>query len=195
MGIFELILLAVGLSMDAFAVSVCKGLAMQKIKLSHALICGAWFGGFQALMPFIGYILGARFEKYIDSVAPWIAFVLLALIGGNMIREALSGDDEAASSKLDVKTMFVMAVATSIDALAVGITFACVPLDIIAASKLINTLVGVLIIGLITFIISCVGVKIGSVFGTRYKKKAEIAGGVILLLIGLKILLDHFGVI
>lgn len=195
MGLVELILLAVGLSMDAFAVAVCKGLAMKKIKLSHALICGAWFGGFQALMPFLGYILGSRFEKYIDSVAPWVAFVLLAFIGGNMIREALSFEEDAASSKLDVKTMFIMAVATSIDALAVGITFACVPVDIIDASKLVNTLIGVLIIGIITFLISCIGVKIGSVFGTRYKRKAEITGGVILLIIGLKILLDHYGII
>lgn len=195
MGLIELILLAVGLSMDAFAVAVCKGLAMKKIKLSHALICGAWFGGFQALMPFLGYILGSRFEKYIDSVAPWVAFVLLAFIGGNMIREALSFEEDAASSKLDVKTMFIMAVATSIDALAVGITFACVPVDIIDASKLVNTLIGVLIIGIITFLISCIGVKIGSVFGTKYKRKAEITGGVILLLIGLKILLDYYGII
>ena len=134
MGLLELFILAVGLSMDAFAVSVCKGLSVKKMEPKHALICGAYFGGFQALMPFIGYLLGAGFEKYINAVASWIAFVLLALIGGNMIREALSKDEENASAALDVKTMFLMAVATSIDALAVGITFACVPVEIMAAS-------------------------------------------------------------
>ncbi|NLD20286.1 MAG: manganese efflux pump [Clostridiales bacterium] len=194
MGLIELILLAVGLSMDAFAVSVCKGLAMNKISFGSAAICGIWFGGFQALMPLIGYILGARFEKYIDSVAPWVAFVLLAFIGLNMIRESLSKSGDEASAELDIKTMFVMAVATSIDALAVGITFACVPVDIIAAGGLANTIVGVLLIGVTTFIISCSGVKIGNIFGVRYKSKAEFAGGMILLLIGVKILLEHFGI-
>lgn len=193
MGIIELFLLAIGLSMDAFAVSVCKGLAMKKISFKSCAVCGVWFGGFQALMPFIGYILGARFEKYIDAIAPWIAFVLLVLIGGNMIREALSKDEEETSAGLDVKTMFFMAVATSIDALAVGITFACVPLSIVAASALVNTLLGVIIIGITTFLLSCVGVKVGNVFGTRYKSKAELAGGLILILIGLKILGEHLG--
>lgn len=195
MGLVELLLLAVGLSMDAFAVSVCKGLAMKKISFRSCAICGVWFGGFQALMPMIGYLLGSRFEQYIDAIAPWIAFVLLALIGGNMIREACSKDEEAAEAGLDARTMFLMAVATSIDALAVGITFACVPVDIVASSALVNTLLAVLAIGLTTFTLSCVGVKVGNVFGTKYKSKAEFAGGLILLLLGLKILLEHFGVL
>ena len=191
----ELFLLAIFLSMDAFAVSVCKGLAMQKVTFRNAAICGVWFGGFQALMPFIGYLLGSGFEKYINAVAPWIAFVLLALIGGNMIREALSKDDEDTSAALDVKTMFLMAVATSIDALAVGITFACVPVEIITASPLVNTIVAVCLIGATTFVLSCAGVKAGSVFGSRYKSKAEFTGGAILILIGVKILLEHLGVL
>ena len=197
MGFLELFLLAIGLSMDAFAVSVCKGLAMQKVTFRNAAICGVWFGGFQALMPFIGYLLGSGFEKYINAVAPWIAFVLLALIGGNMIREALSKDDEEedTSAALDVKTMFLIAVATSIDALAVGITFACVPVEIIAASPLVNTIVAVCLIGATTFVLSCAGVKAGSVFGSRYKSKAEFVGGTILILIGVKILLEHLGVL
>ena len=195
MGFLELFLLAIGLSMDAFAVSVCKGLAMQKVTFRNAAICGVWFGGFQALMPFIGYLLGSGFEKYINAVAPWIAFVLLALIGGNMIREALSKDDEDTSAALDVKTMFLMAVATSIDALAVGITFACVPVEIITASPLVKTIVAVCLIGATTFVHSCAGVKAGSVFGSRYKSKAEFVGGAILILIGVKILLEHLGVL
>lgn len=195
MGFVELLLLAVGLSMDAFAVSVCKGLAMQRSRFREQAICGAWFGGFQALMPMIGYLLGSRFEKYIETVSSWVAFVLLAAIGLNMLREALSKDEEHASAGVDFKTMLVMAVATSIDALAVGITFACVPLQLIAASELLNTLLGVCIIGLTTFVISCAGVKIGNVFGTRWKSKAELTGGVILILIGVKILLEHLGVL
>lgn len=191
MGIIELLLLAVGLAMDAFAVSVCKGLAMKKINFRVCAVCGLWFGGFQALMPLIGYILGSRFERYVEAFAPWIAFILLALIGGNMIREAFSKEEEEASAGLDVKTMFLMAVATSIDALAVGITFACVPVSVVSASVFVNTLIGAAVIGVITFILSCVGVKIGNMFGTRYKSKAELAGGVILILIGLKILLEH----
>lgn len=196
MGFLELLLLAIGLSMDAFAVSVCKGLAMPRADFREQAICGAWFGGFQALMPAAGYLLGTRFEKYITAVDHWIAFVLLMLIGANMIREALSkGEEEEADASLSFKTMFLMAVATSIDALAVGITFACVPLRLIAASALLNTLLGVSVIGVATFVISCAGVKIGNLFGTRWKAKAEIAGGVILLLIGLKILLEHFGIL
>ncbi len=195
MGIWELLLLAVGLSMDAFAVSVCKGLAMKRVRLREAAICGVWFGGFQALMPMIGYLLGARFEKYVDRYSSWIAFVLLALIGANMIREALGAEEEETSAGLDAKTMLLMAIATSIDALAVGITFACVPVTLIASSVLVNTLLAVCIIGVTTFAISCIGVRIGNAFGTRFKAKAEIAGGVILILIGLKILLTHLGVI
>ena len=195
MGLIELLLLAVGLSMDAFAVSICKGLAMKKISFKSCAICGVWFGGFQALMPMLGYLLGSRFEKYIEAIAPWVAFILLALIGGNMIREACSKKEEVESAGLDVKTMFLMAVATSIDALAVGITFSLVPVSLIAASAMINTIIAVLIIGVTTFIIACAGVKIGNVFGTRYKSRAEFAGGLILVLLGLKILLAHFGIL
>ena len=170
--------------MDAFAVSVCKGLAMPKCTFKKAAIVGLWFGGFQALMPAIGYILGAQFQETIASIDHWIAFVLLALIGGNMIHEALDNDEEEADASLDVKTMFLLAVATSIDALAIGITFAFLKVNIIPA---------VCFIGIVTFIISFAGVKIGNVFGVRYKNKAEIVGGVILILLGLKILLEHLG--
>lgn len=184
MGLIELFLIAVGLSMDAFAVSVCKGLAMPKCTFKKAAIVGLWFGGFQALMPAIGYILGAQFQEAIASIDHWIAFVLLALIGGNMVHEALDNDEEEADASLDVKTMFLLAVATSIDALAIGITFAFLKVSIIPA---------VCFIGIVTFIISFAGVKIGNVFGARYKNKAEIVGGVILILLGLKILLEHLG--
>lgn len=184
MGLIELFLIAVGLSMDAFAVSVCKGLAMPKCTFKKAAIVGLWFGGFQALMPAIGYILGAQFQEAIASIDHWIAFVLLALIGGNMIHEALDNDEEEADASLDVKTMFLLAVATSIDALAIGITFAFLKVNIIPA---------VCFIGIVTFIISFAGVKIGNVFGARYKNKAEIVGGIILILLGLKILLEHLG--
>ena len=184
MGLIELFLIAVGLSMDAFAVSVCKGLAMPKCTFKKAAIVGLWFGGFQAWMPAIGYILGAQFQEAIASIDHWIAFVLLALIGGNMIHEALDNDEEEADASLDVKPMFLLAVATSIDALAIGITFAFLKVNIIPA---------VCFIGIVTFIISFAGVKIGNVFGARYKNKAEIVGGVILILLGLKILLEHLG--
>ncbi len=184
MVLIELFLIAVGLSMDAFAVSVCKGLAMPKCTFKKAAIVGLWFGGFQALMPAIGYVLGAQFQETIASIDHWIAFVLLALIGGNMIHEALDNDEEEADASLDVKTMFLLAVATSIDALAIGITFAFLKVNIIPA---------VCFIGIVTFIISFAGVKIGNVFGVRYKNKAEIVGGVILILLGLKILLEHLG--
>ena len=184
MGLIELFLIAVGLSMDAFAVSVCKGLAMPKCTFKKAAIVGLWFGGFQALMPAIGYILGAQFQEAIASIDHWIAFVLLALIGGNMIHEALDNDEEEADASLDVKTMFLLAVATSIAELAIGITFAFLKVNIIPA---------VCFIGIVTFIISFAGVKIGNVFGARYKNKAEIVGGIILILLGLKILLEHLG--
>lgn len=195
MGIISLLLLAVGLSMDAFAVSVCKGLAMKRVDLRSASICGVWFGGFQAAMPLLGYLLGASFETYISAIAPWVAFFLLSIIGGNMIREALTEQEEEASAGLDCKTMFLMAVATSIDAFAVGITFACVPVTVLQAGVFANTLFGVAVIGVTTFILSCLGVKIGNVFGCRYQKKAEITGGVVLILLGIKILLEHFGVL
>lgn len=187
MRLLELFLLAVGLSMDAFAVSVCKGLSTQKLQVKHYLIIGAWFGGFQALMPLIGYFLGSTFEKYITSVDHWVAFVLLALIGGNMLREGFSKEEENVNPSFSFKTMIVLAVATSIDALAVGITFALLP-DV-------NIVAAVSFIGATTFILSAIGLKVGNIFGTKYKSKAEIAGGVILILIGLKILLEHLGVL
>lgn len=183
MSLLELFILAVGLSMDAFAVSVCKGLAMAKCDLKKAMVCGVWFGGFQALMPAIGYVLGRQFSDYITAVDHWIAFILLAVIGGNMVREACSGEEDEADDSLDIKTMFLLAVATSIDALAVGITFAFL--------KGTNIFAAVSFIGVITFSLSTAGVKIGNIFGARYKKRAEIAGGVILILLGLKILLEH----
>ena len=197
MTFFELFLIGIGLSMDAFAVSICKGLSMQKIDKKYTLCIGLFFGGFQALMPLTGYLLGSRFSGYIERFDHWIAFVLLAMIGFNMIKESREEEEEEEKpyAGINFKELLILAVATSIDALAVGITFACVPLQLIAASELLNTLLGVCIIGLTTFAISCTGVKIGNVFGTRWKSKAEIAGGVILILIGVKILLEHFGVL
>lgn len=196
MGLTEIILLAVGLSMDAFAVSVCKGLAIPKINLKKAAICGIWFGGFQALMPMIGYLLGAGFTGYITGITPWIAFVLLSLIGGNMIKEAVSKEEEKANDSLGFKVMLTMAVATSIDALAVGVTFACVPVSIMNfVGDLLNTLLGAVIIGVTTFVLSCIGVKIGNIFGLKYKSKAELAGGIILICLGIKILLEHFNIL
>lgn len=187
MGILELLILAVGLSMDAFAVSVCKGLAMKKCSFKNAAVCGVWFGGFQALMPALGYLLGYQFRNYITAVDHWIAFILLALIGGNMIRESFSKEEEdECNAGLDVKTMFLMAVATSIDALAVGITFAFLPDT--------NVTAAVIFIGVITFMLSTAGAKIGNIFGAKYKGKAEFAGGAILILLGLKILLEHLGI-
>lgn len=186
MGLLELFILAVGLSMDAFAVSVCKGLAMPKITVKKAAVVGIWFGGFQALMPALGYLLGSQFKNSITAIDHWIAFILLGIIGGNMIREACSGECEKENDSLDIKTMFLLAVATSIDALAVGITFAFLKVNIAAA---------VSFIGVTTFVISAVGVKIGNIFGTKYKSKAELAGGIILILLGLKILLEHLGIL
>ena len=185
MGLLELFILAVGLSMDAFAVSVCKGLAMPKITVKKAAVVGIWFGGFQALMPALGYLLGSQFKESITAIDHWIAFILLGIIGGNMIREACSGECENENDSLDVKTMFLLAVATSIDALAVGITFAFLKVNIAAA---------VTFIGVTTFIISAAGVKIGNIFGTKYKAKAELAGGIILILLGTKTLLEHLGI-
>ncbi len=189
MGFIELFLLAVGLSMDAFAVSVCKGLAMPRVRPSQAAVCGVWFGGFQALMPLIGYLLGAQFAQFIDRIAPWVALILLSAIGINMIREA-TREPEQTDADLGAKTMFLMAVATSIDALTVGITFACVPIRILPAGQLTNTLLGAAEIGLTTFCLSCIGVKVGNAFGIRYRAKAECLGGIILIIIGVKILLD-----
>lgn len=186
MGLIELFILAVGLSMDAFAVSVCKGLAMEKITLKKSIIVGAWFGGFQALMPLIGYFLGVQFKDYITSIDHWIAFALLLIIGANMIKEAFSKDEEKEDASLGFRTMLLLAVATSIDALAVGVTFAFLNVNIIYA---------VCFIGVTTFLLSVAGVKIGNVFGVKYKSKAELAGGIILILLGVKILLEHLGVI
>ena len=192
MSIFEIILMAVALSMDAFAVAICKGLATKKAELKHMLTVGAWFGGFQALMPFIGCTVGAAFMSYIENLDHWIAFVLLGFIGGNMIREALSGDDDCedcADSSYGVRVMLTMAVATSIDALAAGVGMS-VDLDGMG-----QILLAVASIGVITFILSAIGVKIGNVFGAKYKFIAELSGGIILVLMGLKILLEHLGVL
>ena len=182
MNFFDLFLLAVGLSMDAFAVSICKGLSLKKIRLKHALIVGLWFGGFQALMPVVGYFLGTTFCDVIATFDHWVAFGLLVLIGGNMVREALSDGDEKTDNSLAFKTMLLLAVATSIDALAVGITFSFLNVNIWSA---------VSIIGITTFVLSVVGLLVGSAFGTRFKSKAEIAGGVVLILLGVKILIEH----
>lgn len=190
MGLFELLLLSVGLAMDAFAVSICKGLAVKKVTIKEYLLCGIWFGTFQGLMPFIGYLVGSRFENLITAVAPWVAFILLTLIGGNMIKESF-GPAEEAKPGFDVKTMFMMAIATSIDALAVGITFVAVPVKVFDSGKMINVLFAVAMIAVITCIISMIGVKIGNLFGTRYKSGSEIMGGTILIFIGLRSLITH----
>lgn len=189
MGFAELLLIGVGLSMDAFAVAICQGLSMTKIRWGHALTVGLYFGGFQALMPFIGWMLGSQFAGRIQRYDHWIAFILLVLIGGNMIREALSdGEDEEAAvgAGVDHKKLFFMAVATSIDALAVGVTFAFLDTAILPAIS---------IIGCTTFCISVAGVAVGCWFGARYKKRAEVTGGAILVLLGIKILLEHLGLI
>lgn len=182
MSLVELFLLAVGLSMDAFAVSVCKGLSTPRVRAKHMLLCGAYFGGFQALMPLIGYLLGVRFQSMIERIDHWVAFVLLAIIGINMIREALGSEEEQMDAFFGFKTMLLLAVATSIDALAVGVTFAFLNVQIVPA---------VCFIGVVTFILSMLGVRLGSVFGTKWKQRAELAGGAILVLIGLKILIEH----
>ncbi len=183
MGTLELFILAVGLSMDAFAVSICKGLSVRQLRPKHMLLCGLYFGGFQALMPFIGWLLGSRFQSFIVSIDHWIAFVLLAIIGINMIREARSQDeDECPEGGFDFKSMLPLAVATSIDALAVGVTFAFLEVQIVPA---------VSFIGVTTFVCSAAGVKIGNVFGTRFKSKAELFGGLVLVAMGLKILIEH----
>lgn len=186
----ELFLIGIGLSMDAFAVSVCKGLAMERVNKKQAVVIGLYFGGFQALMPLIGWFLGIRFQSYITSVDHWIAFALLAFLGGKMIFEAIRDEDVQEIGEkdlpLDHRQMVLLAVATSIDALAVGITFAFLDTPILTA---------IIIIGVTTFVLSIVGVVVGNYFGTRYKKRAEIAGGIILVLIGAKILFEHLGLI
>lgn len=187
MGLLELFLIGVGLSMDAFAVAICQGLCMPKLNWRHAGIIALFFGGFQALMPLLGWLLGSQFAGYIQSFDHWVAFGLLLLIGGNMVREALGAEEETAcavDTHLDLKQLFLMAVATSIDALAVGVTFAFLEVLIVPAIS---------IIGCTTFCLSMVGVAVGNFFGARYKKRAELSGGIILILLGCKILLEHLG--
>ena len=199
MGLIELFILAVGLSMDAFAVSICKGLSLKKVGIKECGKVGLYFGGFQGGMPLIGFILGVQFKDYITTIDHWIAFILLSFIGINMIRESMEKDDEDEivnlaevavaeddEDKLGFKNMVMLAIATSIDALAVGVTFAFLQVDIIPA---------VSFIGIITFVLSMVGVKIGNVFGVKYKSKAELVGGIILIFMGVKILLEHIGII
>lgn len=189
MGYLELFLIGIGLSMDAFAVSICKGLKMQRVHKGHCLVIALFFGGFQALMPLAGWLLGRQFEQYITAIDHWIAFGLLAFLGGKMIREALQKkeeEDSGGEEHLDLKELFLLAVATSIDALAVGITFAFLQVSILPA---------ITIIGCTTFVLSIAAVYIGNIFGAKYKNKAELAGGAILVLLGLKILLEHLGIL
>ena len=186
MGTLELYLLSLGVAMDAFAASVCKGLAVKRISLRRMLACGLWFGAFQALMPLLGYLLGVRFQAAIERYDHWIAFILLGLIGVNMIREALSKEDEAVDASFAFKPMLLMAVATSIDALAVGITFAFLQVNILVAASFI---------GATTFLLSALGVWIGHLFGAKYKSAAELTGGIILILLGVQILLEHLGIL
>ena len=184
MTIWELIIIAIGLSMDAFAVAVCKGLAVKKVEYKHSAIVGAYFGGFQALMPLIGFLVGMQFQEMITAIDHWISFILLLIIGGNMIKES-RGKDEELDDSFSFKAMFPLAVATSIDALAIGVTFAFLKVNIVWAISLI---------GVITFILSGIGVKVGNNFGIKYKSKAEMLGGIVLILLGTKILIDHIGV-
>ena len=192
MQLWELFAIAVGLSMDAFAVAICKGLSVPKIKPHHTLIAGAWFGGFQALMPLAGYLLGTTFAHLIESIDHWIAFILLGIIGGNMIREALSKDEEEdecgccneKQNSFGVKSMFPMAVATSIDALAVGVSFAFLQIQ----EQIVPAIT---FIGVITFVLSSIGVMVGNIFGARFKSKAELTGGIVLIAMGTKILIEH----
>ena len=190
MGLFEIFMIGVGLSMDAFAASICKGLNMRRLNVKNMLIIGLFFGGFQALMPAVGWILGKQFEVYITSVDHWVAFALLAFIGGKMIYDVFHGDEDGCcnekTDKLDMKEVLTLAVATSIDALAVGISFAFLQVEILKA---------VSVIGVTTFVLSVVGVAVGNMFGAKYEKNATLAGGIILILIGLKILLEHTGII
>ena len=187
MNFIDIFLIGIALSMDAFAVSICKGLSVKKVSAKHVLTVGVYFGGFQALMPMLGFLLGYKFESFITNIDHWIAFVLLAIIGGNMIREALGKDeDDKENDDFSFRAMLPLAVATSIDALAVGISFAFLGVDIVQAA---------LLIGATTFVLSGVGIFVGNIFGSKYKSKAEFLGGAVLILIGLKILLEHLGVI
>lgn len=186
MEIYEILLISIGLAMDAFAVSICKGLSMKKMNWKNAVIIALYFGVFQALMPLIGYFLGMTFESIVTTFDHWVAFALLTLIGGGMIKESFDSEDDKKNDRVDFKTMVVLAIATSIDALAIGITFAFFDVNIVLA---------VSIIGIITFIISVLGVKIGNRFGDKYQNKAQLMGGIILVLLGFKILLEHLGII
>ena len=188
MTLWELFIIAVGLSMDAFAVSICKGLSVKKVTLGHAAVCGGYFGAFQAIMPVIGFVLGVQFKDLITSVDHWIALILLCLVGANMIRESLSKEEEEMNCSFCFRAMLPLAIATSIDALAVGVTFAIMDIG----SKIVFA---VLFIGVITFILSALGVKIGNVFGAKFKAKAEFFGGVVLILMGLKIFLEDLGIL
>ena len=185
MSLFEIVLVGIGLAMDAFAVSVCKGLSMKKMNWKSAIIIALYFGIFQAVMPIIGYFLGTTFSSFVENVDHWIAFILLAFIGGNMIKESTDDEVEKRNDRVDVKTMVLIAIATSIDALAVGITFAFFE---------VNLLLSIFIIGIITIVLSTIGVIIGNKFGDKLQNKAELTGGIILIIIGLKILLEHLGV-
>lgn len=184
MSVIEILIIGIGLAMDAFAVSICKGLSTRTLKLKHAFICGGYFGIFQGLMPLIGYILGIQFQSKIESIDHWIAFILLTLIGLNMVKEAF-GNDENVDPDFSPKAMFPLAIATSIDALAIGVTFAFLN---------VNILLAITIIAIVTCLISMLGVKIGHVFGIKYKSKAEIAGGIILIIMGIRILIEHLGI-
>lgn len=186
MGIAELFIVAVGLSMDAFAVSICKGLSLGRLKLKHMCIAGLWFGSFQALMPLIGYFIGSLFADKVKKYDHWVAFILLAFIGVNMIKEALGKEEEELEASMKANEMLLLAIATSIDALAVGVGFAFLEVNIVAAISFI---------GVTTFFLSGIGVGVGSIFGSKYKSKAEAVGGVILILIGLKLLLEGIGVL
>lgn len=186
MGIIELLLLSIGLGMDAFAVAICKGMSMKKMDWKKAFIIGLYFGGFQAIMPVIGYFLGSTFENIITNFDHWVAFLLLTIIGGNMIKDSFSKESDSFCDDVNFKTMIVLAIATSIDALAVGITFAFLKVNLILAISLI---------GIITFILSIIGTKVGNRFGDKYENKAEFIGGIILILLGLKILLEHLGIL
>jgi putative Mn2+ efflux pump MntP len=189
MPIFSLFLIAVGLSMDAFAVAICKGLAVKKAGIKQMALAGLWFGGFQALMPALGYFFGATLERYFERYTHWVAFILLVGIGANMLKEAFSKKDcdECSSGSMKAKEMFTLAVATSIDALLAGIGFITYERN--------EALIAVVFIGIITFVFSAAGIKIGNIFGLKFKKKAEIAGGVILILMGVKTVLEHYGII
>ena len=182
MSLLVLIGTAIGLSMDAFAVAICKGVAIKKVSIKDCIIVGAWFGGFQALMPLVGYMLGAQFKNQIEAYDHWIAFILLSIIGINMIKEAISKDEAEADASLSPRKMVVLAIATSIDALAIGVTFAVLN---------VNIWLAIALIGICTFLLSAIGVKIGNVFGEKYKSKAELAGGIILIALGIKILFEH----